>query len=72
VYITCARDLCLIENTDYLTDAELRVEPPYAELRAEPRAKPLYVELRVELIEWIFINSGSLALKECLTFLGIL
>jgi len=49
VHVTCARDLCLIENTDYLTDAELRVEPPYAELRAEPRAEPLYVELRVEL-----------------------
>ena len=35
----CRLDLC----------AELRVEPPYAELRAEPRAEPLYVELRVEL-----------------------
>jgi len=31
VHVTCARDLCLTENTDYLTDAELRVE-----LRAEP------------------------------------
>jgi len=49
VHITCTRDLCLRENIDYLTDAELRVEPPYAELRAEPRAEPLYVELRVEL-----------------------
>jgi len=53
VYVTCARDLCLRENTDYLTDAELRVEPPYAELRAEPRAEPcaepLYAELRAEL-----------------------
>jgi len=47
VHVTRARDLCLIENTDYLTDAELRVEPPYVELRAEPRAEPLYVELRV-------------------------
>jgi len=27
VHVTCARDLCLRENTDYLTDAELRVEP---------------------------------------------
>ena len=49
MHVTCARDLCLRENIDYLIDAELRVEPPYAELRAEPRAEPLYVELCVEL-----------------------
>ena len=38
--------------------AELRVEPPYAELRAEPRvelraeprAEPLYVELRASFV----------------------
>jgi len=49
VHVTCARDLCLRENIDYLIDAELRVEPPYAELCVEPRAEPLYVELRAEL-----------------------